>query len=48
MAGFPENQKNIKNCKDLAPKGHLKIVFMEVDLNMISNYNIRDVVIKRQ
>ena len=24
MAGFPENQKNMKSCKDLAPKGHLK------------------------
>ena len=24
-AGFPENQKNMKSCKDLAPKGHLKV-----------------------
>ena len=23
-AGFPENQKNMKSCKDLAPKEHLK------------------------
>ena len=23
-AGVPENQKNMKSCKDLAPKGHLK------------------------